>query len=60
MVDEQPQPEKGQPPKQRKGCNISIMFPIDTDEEAMAVKKAIDAAIPDVEGKRYNFQITEI
>ena len=54
-----PTPQQ-EPPRLRKGCNISLMFPCENDEEALAVKKAIDAAIPDVEGKRYTFQITEM
>lgn len=48
------------PLKPKKGCQISLMFPIASDEEALAVKKAIDAAIPDVDGKRYTFQIAEM
>lgn len=47
-------------PKIRKGCHISIMFPVEDDAEALAVKKGIDKCIPDVEGKRYTFQITEM
>lgn len=44
----------------KKGCHISIMFPVDDDQAALDVKKAIDACIPDVEGKRYTFQISEM
>jgi hypothetical protein len=36
------------------------MFPVEDDAEALAVKKGIDKCIPDVEGKRYTFQITEM
>lgn len=36
------------------------MFPIDSDEDALAIKKVIDGVVPDVEGKRYTFQITEM
>jgi hypothetical protein len=49
-----------QVPSIRKGCHISIMFPVEDDAEALAVKKGIDACIPDVEGRRYTFQITEM
>lgn len=48
------------PPKIRKGCHISIMFPVEDDQEALDVKKGIDKCIPDVEGRRYTFQITEM
>jgi len=51
-----PPPPKGP----HKGCQISLMFPVKTDEEALAVKKAIDAVLPDVEGRRYTFQIAEM
>ena len=49
-----------EPPPARKGCHISIMFPVEDDQEALDVKKGIDNCIPDVEGKRYTFQITEM
>lgn len=48
------------PPKIHKGCHISIMFPVEDDQEALDVKKGIDKCIPDVEGRRYTFQITEM
>lgn len=60
MSEEPKQTPPGVPPTMKKGCHISLMFPCDTDDEALAVKKAIDGCIPDVEGKRYNFQITEM
>lgn len=47
-------------PKIHKGCHISIMFPVKDDQEAIDVKKGIDKCIPDVEGRRYTFQITEM
>lgn len=48
------------PPQIKKGCQISLMFPVASDDEALAVKKAIDDVLPDVENKRYTFQITEM
>lgn len=47
-----------QPPK--KGCNISLMFPIENDTEALAIKAKIDEAVADMEHKRYTFQISEM
>ena len=56
-----PKPEDLQPTQQaRKGCHISIMFPVEDDQEAFVIKKAIDKCVPDVEGRRYTFQITEM
>lgn len=44
----------------KKACQISLMFPVEDDESALAVKKAIDACLPAVDNKRYTFQITEM
>jgi len=60
MADEQEHPNSPVPPLIKKGCQISLMFPVKNDEEAMAIKKLIDKAVPDVEHKRYTFQITEM
>lgn len=60
MTETPEHPGVDTPKQKRKGCQISLMFPCDNDEEALAVKKAIDAVVPDVEGKRYTFQITEM
>ena len=46
------------PPK--KGCNISLMFPIDTDAEALAIKAKFDEAVSGLNHKRYTFQISEM
>jgi len=48
------------PAQMKKACQISLMFPVETDEEALAVKKAIDDVLPVVDHKRYTFQITEM
>lgn len=60
MDEAMPKTDKPDSPKLRKGCHISIMFPVEDDQDAIDVKKAIDKFIPDVEGKRYTFQITEM
>jgi len=53
----QPIPSVQEPPK--KACMISLMFAVDNDGEALAVKHAIDKVLPNMEKKRYTFQITE-
>jgi len=35
------------------------MFEIQTDEQAMELKKSIDTHVKDIEKKRYTFQIIE-
>lgn len=50
----------GHVPTMRKACQISLMFQVEDDETALAVKKAIDACLPDVQNKRYTFQISEM
>lgn len=42
-----------------KSCLITVMFPIASDDEAMAIKKAINEALKDVKEKRFTFQINE-
>lgn len=60
-MGETPTPNGPPPvPPERKGCHISIMFPIKDDQEALDVKRGIDKCVPDVEGRRYTFQITEM
>jgi len=54
---EKDQPE---PPKVRKACQISIMFPVEEDALAMIVKAAIDSVVKDIKDKRYTFNITEM
>lgn len=44
----------------RKACQISLMFPVEDDADALSVKAAIDAVIHDVKDKRYTFNITEM
>lgn len=42
-----------------KTCMITLMFAVDTDEEAMAMKKHIDEHTKGIKDKRYTFQINE-
>lgn len=58
QVPEQENPLRAKPP--RKACQISIMWPCESDDEAMHVKKAIDELIKDIKEKRYTFNITEM
>ena len=59
MNGDSPQPTFSPQSPMKKACMITIMFPVEKDDMAMSVKRAIDEALPDVEGKRYTFQITE-
>lgn len=38
---------------------ITLMFSIETDEEALTVKHVVDEAVKDIEKKRFTFQIIE-
>jgi len=60
MAEEQTHTDLPAPEQPHKGCSISLMFPVTSDEEALVVKRAIDAVIPDVKGRRYTFQIAEM
>jgi len=46
-------------PMPKKSCMVTLMFEIETDADALAVKKVIDDAVKDIEKKRYTFQINE-
>ena len=46
-------------PMPKKACVITLMFPVEDDTDALAVKQVLDDAIKDVKDKRYTFQITE-
>jgi hypothetical protein len=51
--------ENNKEPMPKKSCMLTVMFGIETDEEALVVKKVIDEAIKDIEKKRFTFQINE-
>lgn len=59
MTENIPQAKPQLPDTPKRVCSISIMFPIENDEQALQLKQAIDQVIPDVPNKRYNFQIIE-
>lgn len=46
-------------PMPKKSCMITVMFAIETDQEALAVKQKIDDALKHIKDKRYNFGINE-
>jgi hypothetical protein len=48
-----------QVPMPKKSCLINLMFAIEDDKEALAIKEQIDAAIAKIKDKRYTFQIVE-
>ena len=50
------EPKKEMP---KRSCMITLMFGIDNDAQALAVKKVIDEAISDIKEKRYTFQLNE-
>lgn len=39
-------------------CSITIMFPVESDEQALAIKSKIKEFVKDVEGVRFDFRIT--
>lgn len=43
----------------KKSCMVTLMFGIETDAEALALKKVIDEQVKNIEKKRYTFQINE-
>ena len=51
--------EVPQKPMPKKSCIVTIMFPIDSNEEAMAAKEYFDNAVKNMKEKRYTFQIVE-
>jgi len=48
-----------QTPMPKKSCMITIMFGIENDTEALAVKEKLDDALKDIKEKRYSFGINE-
>lgn len=60
MLDTPTPPTPGVIPPLKKACQISIMFPVADDDEAVHVKKRIDAVVGDIKEKRYTFNITEM
>ena len=50
-----PNPEKSK----QQACLIMVSMPVDTDEQAIAVKKKIDAAVSDIPESRVDFRLVE-
>lgn len=50
---------KEEKPAPKRSCMITLMFPIDSDKQAIEIKHLIDDAIAEIEEKRYTFQINE-
>jgi len=46
-------------PMPKKACVITLMFPVENDTDALAIKQVLDDTIKDMKEKRYTFQITE-
>lgn len=46
-------------PVPKRSCMITLMFAIESDAEALAVKAVIDKAVADIKDKRYTFQLNE-
>ena len=46
-------------PMPKKSCIITLMFAIESNEEAMHVKEKIDTLVENIKEKRYSFQINE-
>lgn len=40
-------------------CHIDIMFPVESDEQALKVKRDISEVLKDLEQKRIKFAMTE-
>jgi len=47
------------PDAPKHSCMITLMFAIESDEEALHVKKVIDEAVKNITEKRYTFTINE-
>ena len=46
-------------PMPKRSCLITLMFAIESDAEALHVKKIIDEAVKNIKEKRYTFQLNE-
>ena len=60
MVENGQQTDTPKPTQPKKGVSIQIMFPCECDDEAIAIKKAIDCIVKDIPEKRYTFAISEV
>ncbi len=60
MTENSEQPKTPKPNQPKKGVSIQIMFPCESDDSAMIIKKRIDEVVKDVTEKRYTFSISEV
>ncbi len=60
MAENGQQSDTPKPDQPKKGVSIQIMFPCESDNEALAIKKCIDDVVKDVIEKRYTFTISEV
>ncbi len=45
--------------KIKEVCRIEIIFPVESDEKALEIKKAIGETLKDVPNKRFTFGLAE-
>ncbi len=60
MEETPKQQDSGKPTALRKACQIMIMFPVEDDADAMAIKANIDEIVLNLKDKKYNFSINEM
>jgi len=39
-------------------CSITLMFPVESDEQALVIKSKMKDLVKDIEGVRFDFRIT--
>jgi len=49
--------ENEQKRRPKEVCSIRIMFPVETDEQALDAKKKISEALSDISGVRIDFNL---
>ncbi len=60
-MEETPTQDEAMPSKpSKKACQITLMFPVMDDAEAMHIKARVDVVVNDIKEKRYNFSISEV
>ena len=52
--------ENEQNPPQKQVCSIRIMFPVDTDEQAIGYKKKIGDVLADIPQARVEFSLMSV
>jgi len=57
-----PEPDENNltPRIQQSVCRIDIMFPVESDDQAIAVKQKVTEALAELAKKRIQFSITEM